>query len=607
MALTTLAVLAASALPGSPLQRLPPLAIIWLGLVLRDFSTQPERLAHAYGLQAPQPGEYPRLQARLAALAYQVGLRRPPELRLSSKPGAMFALGTFRHSYLAFSRALATTLERDLTTFTPDRRRAEAALLHELQHFSQHDVVWVELARSLLRVGVALAFWGLVLLSGMLVLALAFPIDGVLDPAFARRLDQVQPGMGQLLQALQPAGLAEAASEPRHLGLSLLFVFNAFLPLAVLLALLYATVWPRLLSVRELYADAGTAAAQNGPASLWAALSYYGSLAALRPAAKQRAAQPDRVPALGLARVLPARLPHWLWPDHPRLSTRQASLEQPEAVLERPVANGLIAGVLSAALDVLLAGVLSAQYAAVPGMLPVTLGFLAASSTLLPDAVNGGRRSVRLAGTVVALALALRLGWHALNLGLLWLGVLAAPVLTSEMLTVFVHNLAGVFRYQAEGVIGPAELAAVALRASVYWVYLGAVTAAVLAFLVAAEARLRRATLTWYSLPGGGRGLRWVLSAITASLLILALGFVLPLAGLLSPVPIGLEASLPGLALMALVLLGVLSGVGAFAWAHWRYARRCPCCQGQVAGHYELGRQCPHCSHALWPELAACY
>ena len=598
MALTLSAALFSSSLPSSPLQRAPSLVLIFLVLSVRDFLMEPARQARAHRLRPPGQA-WPRLQRRLATLAAEQGLRRAPNLRVAAGEHRLYTLGTFRHSYLVVSQEIADDLERELGSLR--RPVAEAALLHELQHLRQKDVIYVGLARSFLRVGVMFCAIGLVIAIGVALVSFALALTPLFTPEFQQQLEQAQPGLGQLWQALTPSDLPAKAAQPLDLGLTLLFFLNSFGPLILTVGLLSWLIWPRLLAVREFYADAGAAAAQANTQPLQAALGYYGSFVREQPPGWRWRGLP-RV-GLGLAGPSGSAV-------HPPGDAREQALRHPEQVLAAPLRHGLLAGLISTLLDTLLVGTLSVQYAAqVPGIVPVMVGFLAASFSLLPAAIQGQpfRRSLKSVIQIIGSVLVCHSGWHFLNLLALWVGVLFFPGVTALALSQYAHLLVGALNYLPGATLHPAELVGLAVNATIFWVYLGGLMTVSLAGLIWIEARLRAATLTWYALPGRERRLRTILNAVTLWTLALGIGFWLPLMGGIVPISGGFPYGFVAWVLIGFVSFGLLLAGGAWWVAHRRFSRRCPQCQTQVLGSYQLARTCPHCGQRLWPALEANY
>jgi hypothetical protein len=397
--------------------------------------------------------------------------------------------------------------------------------------------------------------------------------------------------------------LAEAAAQPPQLGLALLYLLNGFLPLIVTVGLMSWLIWPRLVRVRELYADAGVMGVQEDDQSMWAALSYYG--ARIRLAAHDR----RRLlpwPAFDLIGGSIKRLFNRWLRFHPTLAQRRANLDNPASAFGRPFANGMLAGVLSVLLDVLLVGAFSAFYAAqIPGAVPAIVGTVAVSVTLLPYAVHEqtGFSALRSVAWIVGLVIVWRMGWHFLNLILLWFGALFAPGLTSEILSGFVHNMAGALVTMPEGIVPPEELLSLAIKSTVFWLYLGVLLTFTLSGAVALEWWLRRLALTWYFLRGGTQNLKWVLIGITLWTLTLVAGLWLPLVALITPVSPTPIYPLVGWLVLGFNALLVMGGAALFALGYWLYAHRCPKCKQRVPGWFWLGRQCPMCQTLLWPEM----
>ena len=127
-----LAAVAASSLPGSPMRAAPPLALILGILTLRDFLMQPGREIETHRL-VPLPAEkYPRFASTIREQAALLGCGPAPRTMLTSKtPGALFAFGSFRRSYIGIGEKLAGQIERDLASpLSQYRAQAEAALTH---------------------------------------------------------------------------------------------------------------------------------------------------------------------------------------------------------------------------------------------------------------------------------------------------------------------------------------------------------------------------------------------------------------------------------------------------------------------------------------------
>lgn len=615
MAAVILGALLSTALPGSPLTRLGPALIgLFCLLVLRDFLIQPEREVRARRLVRPSGETYTVLRQQIAAHALRAGLPSAPGLWMAPEASALFVFGTFRHRYVAISADLADRLEADFQSLLSDRcRRAEAALLHEMQHFSQQDVVVVGLARSLLRVGAVFCLLGLILLAGMASLALAYPIAPLLDPGFAERIGQLQPELGAIWPALVSSGVSDAVAvaRPPELGLALLFLLNAFLPLAVTVAGLAALVWPRLLRMRELYADAGVAQRLGRQALLDALICYGNPTRPTRSGIGWRE-RLRREPLLRLVTSTVHRASRRWARLHPSLHERHRCLERPAAALGAPAENGHWAGMLCVLLDTLLVGALTTVYAArIPGVIPVVLGTLAASFALLPQAIEGRGNiglAARSAARVVGTLLVWRMGWHLLNLILLWLGALLAPEVTGQALSGFVHSIAGVLVHVPEGDVTPDSLLPLAAESTMFWLYLTALLTLALSGAIALEWHLRRAALTWYAVPGGARTLKRLSAGITAWTLILVAGLGLPLVALVAPISPADGFSTLGWTVLAVEALLGIAGLALFWSGHRRYAGRCPTCKAEVPGAFSLGRTaCPSCGRVMWPELIANY
>lgn len=607
MAVVIIGALVASSLPGSPLRAGPFLVVLFTVLVFRDFLMQPERERRTHQLTFPGATEYETIKEAIATQARRAGLNNRPELRVAQTPGALFALGTFRHGYIAIAPDVADVLEANLRMGGASRRQAEAALLHEIQHLSQRDLIFVGLGRSLMRVGTAFSIFGLLLMMGVALVAFALPVTPLLDPAFPDQLNQLQPGLGEIWRGVIPPGFAQAAAQPPDLGLTLLFLLNAFLPLVVTVGLMYVLIWPRLLRTREFYADAGVAGFQGNSQNILKALNEYGNRARLAGSVDRWRRHFQLLSFFSFIGTSTEQATSRWIRFHPTLAERYQCIEQPMRAFGSARVNGLLAGLLSVLLDVLLVGALTAIYAAqVPGVIPVIVGTLAASFVLLPEALEG-RMAAKAATWIVGSVLFWRMGWHLLNLILLWFGALFLPELTSEILSSFVHNMAGATILIPEGIVPPSALLEIAVASTLFWFYLAALIAVTLSGAIVLEWWLRQKVMRWYALPGGARWLKWLLAGVTVWTLALVGGLWLPLIALIAPVSPTESYSSLGWVALILNALFVIASATLFWIGEWRYAGRCPKCRSAVPGKFSLGKQCPSCGETLWPELIAQY
>lgn len=614
-----LAAISASGLPGSPMRAAPPLGLILAILALRDFLMQPEREKRTHDLRPPRKDTHPRLLAAVSDRGRHLGLDHPPRLMFAHKtPGALFAFGSFRRRYLAIGEKMAAQLEHDLGSPSPEiREQAEAAIVHELQHFSQGDVVIAGLTRSLLKVGVLLMLWSAAFFLGLVTVAFAFPPSGMFRPEFASQIGQINPQLGFVITRLFTPELAEQVKQAPTWGLGGLYVLNAHLPILASGAVLFALVWRRLLTVRELYADAATAAAQGQSTGIQLALLRYGTTARLRPAsrlpasAKRAGLWSRRVLTPGitqLTRGWRARVVA-VMDSHPSLKVRQRGLENPVRVFSDPVWVGVTAGALVLLLDLLLIGPFTLVYVSgAPGTVVVLVGFAVISLGLLPLLVADGRQAGRWTKAMllgVGLVLLIRMGFHFLNLGLLWGGVLLSPHLSAQVLNEVALTSVGVLRGSVQ-VIRVNDLVGLASAGTVFAIYLTILIAISLIASLLLDYHLKRLTLTWYGLPDAQHRLIRVWWLVSAGIALGVGGVWLPVVSAAIPMTAG--GLSPAKAALNGVSLALLAS-GALWWRrlHRRYGRRCPQCGESVPGWFYLGRRCEACGQALHHWLHAQY
>jgi hypothetical protein len=116
---------------------------------------------------------------------------------------------------------------------------------------------------------------------------------------------------------------------------------------------------------------------------------------------------------------------------------------------------------------------------------------------------------------------------------------------------------------------------------------------------------LKKRILTWYGAPiirNHPVGLFWGLTGWLG----LVLWFVVVPIYNAATVPTAHSLSEPRVvALMLFTAIGSVIISAGLLVAHHRYAGRCPHCNCQVSGDYQLGRRCSHCQEVLHPWLVA--
>ncbi len=594
-----LVAIAASSLPNSPLRAAPSLAVILIVLTLRDFLTQPEREMQAHGM-APLPAErFPSLVAAVESVAKSIEYAPAPRLMAASNtPGALFAFGSFRRSYITVGETLARQIERDIASPLPAARiAAESAILHELQHLKQGDVILVGLARSLLKVSTLFMLWSAAFFLGMATVAFAFPASEMLQPSFLIQLEGISPQLAAIVRDLFTPELAEKMRRAPDWGLAALYVLNAHLPILVSAFALFVTIWRRLLRVREIYADTATATAQNRSSGVESAILRYGVVASLA-SVSDSVKKTNATPASNLLGF------------HPSGDVRRQAIRNPVAVLADPVSIGITAGVLVLLLDMLLVGSFTLGIVSeAPGAVAILTGFAVISLGLLPlVAADSGdtKRWGKAMGVGVGWVLLIRMGFHFLNLALLWIGAFVAPGDVAAALNGLALGSVGVLQRGAQA-IGPADLLALAVEGTAFGFYLTILIAVTLPTVLLLDWQLKRLTLTWYALPNARRGIIRIWWLITSGIILGAAGIWLPIVNSIVPLSAGHGFSSADIILIAASLIALGAGGGWLRRLHKRYARRCRNCGGTIPGWFYIGRQCAACGEVLHEWLQTRY
>lgn len=622
-------------LPGSQLWW-PPVILGLTLLPLRDFLQWPERLLREYRPCAERADRKPdagpvhrQIEASLAALAPD----RSPELCITDAPVVIESFGTFRRRYLALGATPAARLAKNLAS---DRRRQPylAMLCHELAHFINHDMSLAQLSRSLLKMTVVVmsaSIWiGLLMVAFLVIVS-----PDILRPEFwthmSERLAALAPAFRGLdfswvlnsLQQQNPYAF-ERLQDPVGRGAlwlsSSLYLLGAQLPFVLVGAVLWLFYWPRLMRIRELYADVRAAQMLHDPDAILKALSLHGFLS-LAPEPEIRTRwQRLRIGwsrVIGQARGLPMKLPlvGRLFALHPDLKTRERCLADPVEVFGKPHEIAVTIGLAAILLDLATRGILTAAYIYEPGpFLPILIVFVITAIWLLPQVSVAGRESgrrnlPRQIALIVGVIAAMKVLMHFIDLGLVTFMRLADAVGWGQALDLWVYVMLGV------GAEGPLPGL---MNVTVSWTeftllhvlrpmaYFGLALPPVLFGGLWVDALLKRRALTWYGL---GLQVRWVFWGITSILALLLVLIVIPLLNhMLFP---EIYDSWSLVAIVSLIA-GLLAAIGSGFW-FWRtdrrWAGRCPACGGPVTGFYHPGKACPNgqCEQALHSWLVASY
>lgn len=632
----------ATLLPGSRLWW-PPFVFGLTLLPLRDFLHRPDRIRRQRRLQSPSADTAPDvIQRELAALAELNAQAQPaepsaveasppktPPVRVLTTPLPiqMEAFGTFRRQYIGMSEGFAATMSRGLREGSARAcRQYRAMLAHELAHFLNRDVRLTSLALSMLKmlalvmildlwIGVVLAAF--VIEFGPEVLRLEFwtQISAYMSraaPGFAAPdLTPLYTYLTQIKPELT-AQLADPALRSTNWQHFLLYLVGAQWPFFIVAVVLLAVFWPRLLAVRELYADARAASLVGESALIPEAIGIHALLTATWHTGKS--SLPARARAWVMSRAA------WLSPAARNLRFDGALPPERLAALGDPlVAFGpwpriaVAAGLAVILLDLALRSTLAATFVAEPGAhLPFLIGFLTFSTWLLPrvcDNRGAGRDpSLRLIAQLVAVFTAVKLSLHFLD-GLLMLGMVrAAPETLGRLVDAWVYAIVGAGGANLPPLLGVEVtwdqfLQIHVARPILFYLLLMPPT---LILFLWADTRARQRALTWYGDGAGVKRAFWWVTAVLAAALVLV---VVPLFNHLLFPEIYSAWSWVALAGMAVGLLTVVAGTVAFIRCDRTRHGRCPIpgCEGISEGAYQLGATCPRCGARLHAWLAAAY
>lgn len=622
-------------LPGSQLWW-PPVIFGLTLLPLRDFLQWPDRLLREYRIRGSPADRVSNddparreIEAALAALAPD----RPPELCITDVPVDIESFGTFRRRYVAVGRSAATILAKKLGS---DKRRQPclAMLCHELAHFANHDMSLAQLSRSLLKMTVlvmAANIWiGLLLVAFVIIVS-----PEILRPEFwiglSERLSALAPGFPRLdltwmLDSLQQQNpyaferLQDPAGRSALWFSSSLYLVGAQLPFVLTGVVLWLFYWPRLMRIRELYADARSAQMLHDSDAPLEALRQHGKLQLVpdsaRPGGWQRLRE-GWASALGQARGLPLKLPvvGRFFKLHPEPETRELCLADPVQVFGKPHEIAITVGLAAILLDLGTRGILTAGYIYEPGpFLPVLIAFVITAIWLLPQisvAGTGSRRGSLLLkiALIVGIVTAMKLFMLVIDLGLVTFMRLADATSWGQALDLWVYVMLGVgAEGPLPGLMGVEVSWATFTEMHVLrpMAYFGLALPPLLGGILWADATLKRHALTWYGLEARVRRVFWISTIVFA--LLLALLVIPVLDHLLFPM-IYSSWSLATVTGIAGVLLVAIAG-GFWFWREdRRWAGRCPSCGQQMTGYYYPGRVCQdeQCHQALHPWLVASY
>jgi hypothetical protein len=428
---------------------------------------------------------------------------------------------------------------------------------------------------------------------GLVILALVYTPQ-MLSPEFRQQLAAMPQGEF-LLMVLPPAEeMAEAWEKVENINPSLmgLYVMSAHLPFFVSGLVLYLFFWPRLLKVREFYADAGAASFLRNAGPVLEAMPWYDALVRLRPTPERHRLLPG-----WLDRLRPAT---WgLLSFHPSNEQRAECLKDPQKVYGSPARMALRAGLLVLLLEFILTGPFTLFYLRYTPVHFATLtGFVALAVALLPAVCQGGltgRQWLKRIIGIISIFTALQAMLLLANLALVIVLLIVSPELLAALLELLVYITAG---FVASGGPSPlfqadASLNTLAIGFTLSTAIFIITIWGTLISLLLADTYLKRLRLVMVC---------WVIT--------FALAF--SAAGLL--VPLGIGVVQPG-KLSAMVVVGyplaagllIVVGGWLFYRAHRQHGRRCPSCSAIIPGWFYLGKRCPDCGQLLHGWLLADY
>lgn len=544
--------------------------------------------------------QYPRLSDQINRLISQIKLERRVHFLLSLEKGITpRTFGTFTRHYLVIPIGRAAEIEADLdSTDQKKRNGAEAIILHELSHFANRDVVPTFFARSLL----------IMTLGYTSVSLIVDALTPFVYNAVIRSIDIASLLPPELLWPIQASNpeVAQALLNPPTIGPQVwfryeLFVLSAHWPLILGSLFLLLIFWRALLRTRELYADARVAQWQGEATFIQRELLLEPTREALHYAAQPR----PMWPLLEMVRGVINRLNSTSFlATHPNRVTRQACLDQPARVYGSDATIGLTTGVTIILLNLALGSLFLSRYIRGPNAeLPFVLGFTIISLSLLPflcSATDGPTDLRRIITRSTLIFTGLKLVPQYLAGIALALTVMVEP----RVIDVVGLTLAGSGSESTPslGILPAFVIDVYFIRPAILFTLIMPVT--LIGWLLI-DSWLKKRILTWYGAPiirNHPVGLFWGLTGWLG----LVLWFVVVPIYNVATVPTAHSLSEPWVvAPMLFTAIGSVIISAGLLVAHHRYAGRCPHCDCQVSGDYQLGRRCSHCQEVLHPWLVA--
>ena len=568
-------------------------------LPLRAFLLAPEKRFRSLGLPLYETETPPaHLVQEVNTAAHDLGMRRPPRLRVASHSVAPTTVGTWRRHYVIMGQP---QIDR-LSTHPAATRRA--LWLHEIGHFVNGDAWKVGLSQSLLQASITFMTWSAFFLLGILLLTLIYGLE-IFEPGYLDTLS-LAPTQRDLFASIwpDPASTAPLLEKARAIdpGMAALYVMNGHLPFAFSGVVLLLFVWRWLVQVREFYADARVATViGDTPTVRSALLTINDDLTGL----------PTKVPGRSFG-WLP-NLRQWsnrLIPFSPTWEKRIACLQRPLEVFGSWKWGGAVAGIVVLVLDVVLAGPFTLSYVgSKPAHFATLAGFIILALWLLPSICQGFAKDRRIVGQMLgatSIFMGIRAGWLLFNTMLLLALYISDPNAVRELLetTIFLGNKVLASSSAWSLLEDPATLVPWVIGG--IWGFVALVLVSLFAFLLLAWI-LFRWLLTWYAYPAAERRLIRVAWAIVVMLALTLSLIVLPLPTAIIQGDLASALQPASLIVTGVALSVVVGWVLWFLLANRRFGRRCPTCDGSVPGWFELGKKCPVCGQTLHPWLLADY
>lgn len=630
IALVVLGAVFASMLPGSQMWW-PPIVLGFTLLSLRDYLRRPRTWLRRHHLVPADAALVDAGQAdaqlRQAAESIQrelidlAGDSPPPLVALRSPSLGIHAFGTGRQRYVGMGQKNAEALGSRLRSANEKKRLPVRAILaHELAHFLNRDLPMMWLSYSLLKMMILVMLANLWIGFGLSLFIIDVSPE-VLQPVFWDQLEQFwagllpglpAPNLDWVLPWLEQqnpavfARLVDPEQSPSIWTTFFLFQVSAYLPFIISGIVLFGLFWRRLLRVRELYADARSAALVGSDQAVKEGLALHAmwsKLSTASPNSRRFSIDWPRLKSIYQALVAPQ------FANHPDYKVRKDCLAVPHKVFGSWRSMAISTSLAVLMLELILRGALTAGLIYQPGAhLAFAAGFVVFSLWLLPQWCLGGRRDVNLKWAMLGLVLlytAIKLAPYLLDLAAVLLVMATNAEGWGAALDLWIYALAGVTGDDLPRMMGEE----ITWAQFILWhilmplAYFAVVMPVTLLGFLALDGVLKRRTLTWYAL--GSRVRRvWLLETVV--LLAVLLLVIVPLTSRLffpwvyeTFTPTALTGLGAGLAVLAL-------GAAVYLVASRRWAKRCRC-GAPVAGDFDLGDTCPSCGARFHEWLIASY